>query len=122
MLDGHEEYEVLENMYDESNYSIRKGWENLTDEEIELILALNPMKKFEWERNIQRDEKGRLNKGAKLAKKDTCNENKIKLLIGAGFSVKQIVENLGCSKSTVYKIRKEYKERQKGWISKPPKL
>ena len=37
-------------------------------------------KEFEELNNIKRDSKGRLNKGAKLAKKDSCNETKIYLI------------------------------------------
>lgn len=67
--------------------------------------------KFEKEHNIKRDKRGRLNKGALLAKKTTCNDVKIWLLYMAGMSVKTIVENMGCSKSTVYNSIKRHKEK-----------
>lgn len=61
-------------------------------------------KNFEEIRNIKRDSKGRLNKGALLAKKDSCNETKIYLMHEMGATVKEIVEHYGCSKSVVYRI------------------
>ncbi len=66
-------------------------------------------KKFEELHNIKRDSKGRLNKGAKLAKKDSCNETKIYLMYVAGATVKEIVEIYGCSKSVVYRVLAKYK-------------
>lgn len=66
-------------------------------------------KKFDELRNIKRDSKGRLNKGAKLAKKDSCNETKICLMYELGATVKEIVEHCGCSKSVVYRILAKYK-------------
>ena len=66
-------------------------------------------KKFEELRNIKRDSKGRLNKGAKLAKKDTCNETKIYLMHELGATVKEIVAYYGCSKSVVYRVLAKHK-------------
>lgn len=66
---------------------------------------------FEGERNIQRDRKGRLNKGALLAKKNSCDEIRIMLYHGMGMSVKDIVEHLKCSKTTVYRVIGKYKKR-----------
>lgn len=67
-------------------------------------------KKFEEGRNIKRDSKGRLNKGALLAKKDSCNEFKIYLMHEFGASVKEIVERYGCSKSVVYRALAKHKK------------
>lgn len=66
-------------------------------------------KKFDELRNIKRDSKGRLNKGAKLAKKDTCNETKIYLMHELGATVKEIVAYYGCSKSVVYRVLAKHK-------------
>lgn len=66
-------------------------------------------KNFEELRNIKRDNKGRLNKGAKLAKKDSCNEMKIYLMHELGATVKEIVEHYGCSKSVVYRVLAKHK-------------
>lgn len=65
---------------------------------------------FEKVRNIKRDKRGRLNKGALLAKKDCCNEDEIWLRYMSGMSAKQIVDCMGCSSSTVYNVIKKYKE------------
>ena len=67
---------------------------------------------FNLERNIKRDSKGRLNKGSRLAHKDNCNEERIKSFLGLGYSVKHIAAMLYCSKSTVYRIKKQYDEQQ----------
>lgn len=66
-------------------------------------------KKFEELRNIERDSKGRLNKGAKLAKKDTCNKLRIYMMHEMGATVKEIVTYYGCSKSTVYRVLAKHK-------------
>ena len=60
--------------------------------------------KFEKQHNIKRDKRGRLNKGALLAKKETCNEDEIWLRYMSGMTVGQIVYVMGCSKSTVYNV------------------
>lgn len=67
-------------------------------------------KKFEELRNIERDSKGRLNKGAKLAKKDSCNESRIYLMYEIGATVKEIVAYCGCSKSVVYRVLAKHKQ------------
>lgn len=67
-------------------------------------------KEFEDKRNIKRDSKGRLNKGAALAKKDSCNEKGILLRYQGGMTVKEIVECMGCSKSTVYNVLSKNKK------------
>lgn len=69
----------------------------------------NARKKFEEIRNIKRDSKGRLNKGALLAKKNSCDGSKIYLMHEMGATVKEIVEHYGCSKSAVYRILAEHK-------------
>lgn len=65
---------------------------------------------FEKLHNIKRDKRGRLNAGALLAKKDCCNEDMIWLRYASGMSPKQIVDCMGCSKSTVYNVIKKYKK------------
>jgi len=66
-------------------------------------------KEFEELQNIKRDSKGRLNKGAKLAKKASCNETKIYLMYELGATVKEIIEMYGCSKSVVYRVLAKHK-------------
>ena len=66
-------------------------------------------KKFEELQNIKRDSKGRLNKGARLAKKASCNETKIYLMYELGATVKEIIEMYGCSKSVVYRVLAKHK-------------
>lgn len=61
-------------------------------------------------RNSQRDKKGRLKKGVKLASKDNCNKVEILLRHDSGMTVKQIVECLECSKSTVYSVIKKHRK------------
>lgn len=80
----------------------------------EEMLDINEIAKQAYNnaRNIKRDGKGRLSKGSRLAHKDTCDENRIKGFLRQGCSVKQIVEKLNCSKSTVYRVKKKYEEQQ----------
>lgn len=66
---------------------------------------------FNEERNIVRDEHGRLNKGAKLAQ--MYNRDKMWELYCSGMSVKRIIEHTGYKQSTVYAVIKEYKDRAK---------
>lgn len=69
--------------------------------------------KFENDRNIKRDKRGRLNRGARLAKKDNCNEAEIWRLHMKGMSAQKIAADMDCSKSTVYNAIKKGKERMK---------
>lgn len=86
--------------YVEPNDYIDEEW---VDREIE------KQRKKEWDKkhNIQRDERGRLNKGALLASKDSCKEQGILLRYDNGMPVKEIVDCMGCSKSTVYNVIKK---------------
>ena len=79
-------------------------------DEYDLFFDMDKVEKlaFDSERNIERDSKGRLNKGSRLAQKDNCNEYSIKAYLGLGYSVKRIVAMLHCSKSTVYRVKKQY--------------
>lgn len=71
--------------------------------------------KKEWDEkhNIHRDKRGRLNKGALLASKDSCNEYGILLRLASGMTVNEITECMGCSKSTVYHVRKKHREQNR---------
>lgn len=81
-----------------------------TDEQAEM--AERERIKHENEiRNSQRDERGRLKKGVRLASKDNCNKVEILRMYDEGMTVKQIVNDLRCSKSTVYNAIKEYRKR-----------
>ena len=64
-------------------------------------------------RNIHRDKRGRLYKGARLASKDCCNVEGILLRHDSGMSVKEIVKSMGCSKSTVYNVIKNHRKKDK---------
>ena len=68
--------------------------------------------KKEWDKkhNIHRDEHGRLNKGALLASKDSCKEKEILQWYDNGMSVKEIVDCMKCSKSTVYYVIKKHRK------------
>ena len=79
---------------------------------IDSIINNERRKKFEADRNIKRDWHGRLNKGARLAQQDKCDNKKIWLLYSSGLTVKAIVNIMGCGKSTVYNVIKEYKENR----------
>ena len=68
-------------------------------------------RKKEWDKkhNIHRDERGRLNKGALLANKDSCNEKEILQWYDSGMPVKEIVDCMNCSKSMVYNVIKKHR-------------
>ena len=78
-----------------------------TDEEI----ALYNDEQYKKKLNLARDEKGRLKKGATIARKRICDEEDLWLLYSGGYTVKEIIELRGCSKSTVYNVIKKYKEK-----------
>lgn len=78
-------------------------------EELDAVSEDGGRKKFEELRKIKRDGKGRLNKGALLAKKESCNELKIYLMHEAGATVKEIVAYYGYSKSVVYRVLAKHK-------------
>ena len=78
-----------------------------TDEEI----ALYNDEQYKKKLNLARDEKGRLKKGATIARKRICDEEDLWWLYSMGCTVKEIIELRGCSKSTVYNVIKKYKEK-----------
>ena len=65
--------------------------------------------------NVQRDRRGRLLEGSKIASKSCCNPDRIWQLHYSGFSVKEIVRQLKCSKSTVYRVLKHKPEDK--WLN-----
>lgn len=65
--------------------------------------------------NFDRDKRGRLLKGAKIAKKE-LDVDKIWDLYRLGVPVKDIVKTVKCSKSTVYNIINECKKTGKSSI------
>lgn len=96
--------------YEERRDYIDEEW---ADREIEKQRReQEEQRKREWNKkhNIHRDERGRLNKGALLGSKDNCNEKGILLRYDSGMSVKEIVNCMGCSKSTVYNVIKKHKK------------
>ena len=106
----------LDELPDDSYYPSDNRWGDEFEEwewppeEEERYYREQRRKEFEKKRNIKRDEKGRLNKVAKLAHKDACDELKIWLHYCAGSSVKEIVEATGLGKSTIYNVIKRKKE------------
>ena len=94
-------------------FSDNSAWWNMaSDDEIDTAIRMEQREYFDKKHNIKRDKRGRLNSGALLAKKDNCNEKGILLRYMSGMTVKEIVECMGCSKSTVYNVIKNYKEKQ----------
>lgn len=76
-----------------------------SDEEIEALLD----EQYREQLNTDRDERGRLKKGAKLAGKRSCDDTDIwRLYSECNYNVKEIVELKGCSKSTVYNVVKKH--------------
>lgn len=67
-----------------------------------LANELADKKYLEELRNEKRDERGRLKKGSRIAAKLSCDREEIRYLYKMGLSARQIVEEKGCSKSTVY--------------------
>lgn len=96
--------------YEEQSNYIDEEW---VDREIEKQRKEKEQeRKKEWNKkhNIHRDERGRLNKGALLASKDNCKEQEILLRHDSGMTVREIVERMGCSKSTVYNVLKKHRK------------
>lgn len=84
--------------------------EQLSDEELEVMLD----EQYREHLNTDRDEKGRLKKGTKLAGKRSCDDTEIWWLYNNdNYSVKEIVELKGCSKSTVYNVIKKHRQKEK---------
>lgn len=90
---------------DDSGYY--NSWNDISEEEHELVLKAAYREEQEKKRNVNRDKRGRLNKGARLAQKDSCKADKILSLYQNGMTVREIVDQLRCSKSTVYNVLKE---------------
>ena len=65
--------------------------------------------------NVRRDQRGRLLKDSKIASKSCCDPDRIWQLHYSGFSVKEIVRQLKCSKSTVYRVLKQ--EPKDNWLN-----
>lgn len=122
MSDAWDEDNLPDGLFGDIYVPDKPWWEEYSDEELDAIIKKGIVKEFNRKRNIRRDDKGRLNKGAKLAKKDACNEQKIIMWLRMGFSVKEIVMALGCSKSTVYRVKKKYEEKKGTWINEVPKF
>lgn len=80
-------------------------------EQMEEAIEKGKQEQYKEKRNIKRDGKGRLNKGSALAKKDSCNVEGILLRHISGMAVKEIVECMGCSKSTVYNAIKKHRKK-----------
>ena len=103
-------YETAERAYYSSTSPFEYSPSPPTDEEI----ALYNDEQYKKKLNLARDEKGRLKKGATIARKRICDEEDLWSLYSGGYTVKEIIELRGCSKSTVYNVIKKYKEKEKG--------
>ena len=105
------EYETAERAYYSRtslfDYEYQYSENPTTDEEI----ALHDDEEYKKKLNLARDEKGRLKKGATIARKRICDEEDLWWLYSKGRTVKEIIELRGCSKSTVYNVIKKYKEK-----------
>ena len=101
------EYETAERAYYSRTSPFEYSPSPPTDEEI----ALYNDEQYKKKLNLARDEKGRLKKGATIARKRICDEEDLWLLYSGGCTVKEIIELRGCSKSTVYNVIKKYKEK-----------
>ena len=105
------EYETAERAYYSRtslfDYEYQYSENPTTDEEI----ALHDDEEYKKKLNLARDEKGRLKKGATIARKRICDEEDLWWLYSMGCTVKEIIELRGCSKSTVYNVIKKYKEK-----------
>lgn len=88
------------------------------NEELTKEIKKGKRKQFEEEHNIDRDAKGRLNKGAVLAKKDNCDELSIIIRYKRGMPAKEIAKDLNCSKSTVYSVISKYKKQRASILEK----
>lgn len=100
-------YETAERAYYSSTSPFEYSPSPPTDEEI----ALYNDEQYKKKLNLARDEKGRLKKGATIARKRICDEEDLWSLYSGGYTVKKIIELRGCSKSTVYNVIKKYKEK-----------
>ena len=103
------EYETAERAYYSRTSPFEYSPSPPTDEEI----ALYNDEQYKKKLNLARDEKGRLKKGATIARKRICDEEDLWWLYSKGYTVKEIIELRGCSKSTVYRVIKEHKEKEK---------
>lgn len=93
--------------YYDCNYDYEP--EQLSNKEIEVMLD----EQYREQLNTDRDEKGRLKKGTKLAGKRSCDDTEIwRLYNKDNYSVKEIVELKGCSKSTVYNVIKKHRQKE----------
>ena len=101
------ECETAERAYYSSTSPFEYSPSPPTDEEI----ALYNDEQYKKKLNLARDEKGRLKKGATIARKRICDEEDLWSLYSGGYTVKEIIELRGCSKSTVYNVIKKYKEK-----------
>lgn len=94
---------IFKNMGDEQRRM--KKIENIQN--FEFIYEINKSEKKIYGSRKIRDKRGRLKKGAKIAERDSCDEDQIWRLHTDGKTVKEIVDIMNCSKSTVYDTIKE---------------
>jgi len=90
-----------------------------SDDDVEDIVV-RQQRDYEHDRikelqNVQRDGRGRLLEGSKIASKSCCDPDRIWQLYYSGLSVKEIVKRLKCSKSTVYRVLNQ--EPKDNWLN-----
>jgi DNA invertase Pin-like site-specific DNA recombinase len=88
-------------------------YEYMDDDDINRLIKEEQRRQFEEKRNIYRDEKGRLNKGAQLNHKESCNSDRIWLMYCSGMSIDEIMKIMKCSRSSAYRIIKKNKDNRK---------
>ena len=99
--------ELFVDYYNDS--SVEYGFVGYADyeldaEDIDRLIDEERRKHFEELRDIKRDKKGRLNKGARLAQKDCCDKEEIIRLFSKGLTAKAIANRMGCGLASVYRI------------------
>lgn len=100
-------------LYDEMFDDYEEWGLDVYDEVFQKMADMEIIKHENEVRNIHRDKRGRLNKGALLASKYNCNKEDILRMYDSGMTVKQIVECMGCSKSAVYNATKVRRKKKK---------
>lgn len=96
-----------------NNTDMNYCFEYMDNDDIDRLIKEEQRRQFEEKRNICRDKKGRLNEGARLNHKESCNSVKIWLMYCSGMSIDEITECMKCSRTSVYRIVKDYKDKMK---------
>lgn len=103
--EDYEESSLMKELFEdedgyEDEYEHEHGYEDDSMEDWADILTED--RRLSELKNENRDVRGRLKKGSRIAVKMNCDKDIIRNHYRMGLSVKDIVEKLGCSKTTVY--------------------